>query len=175
MGSTTILRGFKVSIPTLDNFLRSNGVEETFGIPPFYQDHPDEDKISKLLHRKLQEAGGTTGKNNFRVMIPSDRGHSPSTLAYVTYAWVTFLSQREIRLAEDLPEEIPKGFEELRADVLSHKPSGQGARGAMDEGKLRVYGVTTHDIRGLYIPQESDDRLMVSKVRFLSRVLLQLM
>lgn len=70
LGSTTILRGFKISITLLDAFLASNCVPETFGTPPYYCDHPDNDSISKLLYSKITEAGGTADKARFRVMIP---------------------------------------------------------------------------------------------------------
>src|SRR5690349_1763323 len=43
MGSTTLVRGFKVSVATLDAFLAANNVYETYGTPPFYGRHPDKD------------------------------------------------------------------------------------------------------------------------------------
>ncbi|KAH6880532.1 hypothetical protein B0T10DRAFT_551731 [Thelonectria olida] len=160
MGSTTILRGFKVSVAALDAFLDANGADGTYGAPPFYEDHPDKDELSKLLYRKIIEAGGTAIKDNFRVMIPSREGHNLSTIAYVTYTWVTIYAQREIQLTEDLPEEVPKGFEELRTEILSYNDSVSIApqEKIKDDGKMGLYVVYTYEIRGLYTPQELLDR-----------------
>jgi hypothetical protein len=74
MGSTTILRGFKVSVAVLDAFLAANGVDETNGTPPLYKHHPDEDLISEIT-----KAGGTANKNKFRVIIPSREGYNPTS------------------------------------------------------------------------------------------------
>ncbi|ROV91881.1 hypothetical protein VMCG_09157 [Cytospora schulzeri] len=127
MGSTTILRGFKVSVATLDAFLI------------------------------ITQAGGTADKKCFRVMIPSREGHDRSTVAYVTWSWATLYVHREIVLDYDLPGEIPAGFEELRREMLSYGEGireGEGGRlPAEDEGKIGLYIVYTHDIRGIYTPQ----------------------
>ncbi|KEY72362.1 hypothetical protein S7711_10405 [Stachybotrys chartarum IBT 7711] len=154
MGSTTILRGFKVSVAILDAFLAANGVDETNGTPPFYEDHPDKDPISILLYTKITMAGGTANKDKFRVMIPSREGHNKSNVAYVTYAWVTVYAHRELRLDNDLPMEIPTGFEELRKEILSFGDGIDDGNKVANEGWMGLFIVYTHDIRGLYIPQE---------------------
>ncbi|KUI60009.1 hypothetical protein VP1G_07251 [Cytospora mali] len=118
-GSVTLLRGFKISVATLDAFLGANGVDETYGSPPFYKDHPDKDDISKLLYAKITQAGGTADKNCFRVMIPAKEAHNTSTVAYVTWPWATVYAHREVVLDRDLPLEVPAGFEELRGGIVS--------------------------------------------------------
>ncbi|KAK3935030.1 hypothetical protein QBC46DRAFT_398448 [Diplogelasinospora grovesii] len=167
MGSTTILRGFKVSVAVLDAFLTANGLDESRGTPPFYHEHPDKDPISALLYKKIVSnaagaaaaAGGSTtssiDKNKFRVMMPSREG-LPSFVAYVTYAWFTVYAHRELRMDEDLPAEIPAGFEELRKEILSFADPSRGIpeteKIGEEEGHMGLFVVYTHDIRGDYWP-----------------------
>jgi len=161
MGSTTILRGFKVSAAVLDAFLAANGVDKTYGTPPFYQDHPDKDRISMLLHSKVSQTYADADRNSFRVMIPSREGHSDSTVAYVTYAWVTIYAHRELDMDEDLPIRVPPGFEDLRREVLSFCGSVPDQDKLPDEGRMGLYAVYTYEIRGLYTPQEFYERAKV--------------
>ncbi|RSL73902.1 hypothetical protein CEP54_000109 [Fusarium duplospermum] len=154
MGSTTLLCGFKVSIGTLDAFLDANGVDETDGTPPFYEDHPDKDEISKLLYAKITQAGGTADKNRFRAMIPLKEGRGKSTVAYVTYVWLTVYAHREVLLDEDLPIAVPEGFEELRREILSFGEKIETVDKIADEGKMGLFLVHIYEIRGLYKPQE---------------------
>jgi hypothetical protein len=49
----TLLRGFRVSVSTLDAFLVANSVDETHGLAPFYQKYPDKDYVSIILHSNL--------------------------------------------------------------------------------------------------------------------------
>lgn len=166
LGSTTLLRGFKVSIPLLDAFLAANCVPETFGTPPFYRDHPDHDSISKLLCSKIAgfAEGLAVDKDRFRVLIPSRAPYNVSRVAYVTYAWATVYAHREVDLETDLPAEVPAGFEELRQEILSQ---GDGVNGIPDscklpdEGKLGLYMVYTFEIRGSFTPTELLDRKKV--------------
>ncbi|KAL1866869.1 hypothetical protein Daus18300_006572 [Diaporthe australafricana] len=46
-----IIRGLKVRVAVLDRFLNANGVDETYGLAPFYNIDPD--KQSRLLRSKL--------------------------------------------------------------------------------------------------------------------------
>jgi len=150
MGSTTLIRGFKVSVATLDAFLRANNVYETYGTPPFYKEHPDKDPISKLLFAKISQYDSDVDKNKFRVLIPAIEGAGRSKTAYVAYAWAAVRAHREIKINEDLPAGVPKGFEELRQEILGYgKDVGDGDKIA-DEGKLGIYMVVTYDIRGDY-------------------------
>lgn len=165
LGSTTLLRGFKVSISVLDAFLAANCVPETFGTPPFHRDHPDNDSISKLLCSRITEiTGSSADKNLFRVVIPSRAPYNASRVAYVTYAWATVYAHREVDLENDLPAAVPEGFEDLRQEILSH---GDGVNGLKDsdkipdEGKLGVYMVYTFEIRGNFTPTELLDRKKV--------------
>ncbi|CAM1502299.1 Fc.00g042830.m01.CDS01 [Cosmosporella sp. VM-42] len=162
MGSTTILRGFKVSVAALDEFLMANGVEETLGAAPFYSHHPDKCPISILLHKKITEAGGTADRNNFRVIIPSREGTDLSTVAYVTYTWVQMYAQLELHLDEDLPVAIPAGFEALKTDILSYCDKIPREDKIKDEGKMGLFAVYTHGIRGHYVPQIYYERAKVS-------------
>ncbi|ROV99916.1 hypothetical protein VMCG_06168 [Cytospora schulzeri] len=166
-GSTTLLRGFKISVAVLDVFLAANGVDRTYGTPPFYKDHPENDPISGLLYTRVTQAGGTADKNRFRVMIPSHEGHDNSTVAYVTWTWATVFAHREIDLDRDLPGEVPVGFEELRKEILScgeNIPEGEGGR-IPDEGKVGLYMVHTYDSRGSFRPKVLDDRrVLLGKV-----------
>ena len=158
MGSTTILRGFKISAAVLDTFLAANNVYETYGTPPFYKDHPDDDRISVLLHAKIAKEDKDADKNKFRVMIPSLRGSARSEVAYVTYTWVTVFAHRELAMDEDLPAKVPLGFEGLRQEILSFRDTVPDGHQILDEGHMGLYVVYTHDIRGLYMPQELLDR-----------------
>lgn len=184
-GSTTLLRGFKVSVAVLDAFLAANGQDETYGTPPFSHHHPDQCPISRLLTAKITTfaSGATTNvvvvdKTLFRVLIPSSEGHNPSRFAYVTYAWVSVYAQREIDLDLLLPrepasEKRPAGFDELREEILGFadkvddtlRPGEEG-----EEGKFGVYMVYTNGIRGLYRPKEFEYRAVVSKFTDLNEI-----
>ncbi|KAK3305241.1 uncharacterized protein B0T15DRAFT_191797 [Chaetomium strumarium] len=157
-GSTTIIRGFKVSVLTLDAFLAAHGVDQTYGAPPFYSHHPDDDPISKLLISKISQHDPNADKSRFRVLIPLYESMPNFKTAYVAYAWVPVKAHREIKLDEYLPAEIPRGFEELRQEILSYEglgkdefgnPAKEGERIA-EEGKMGVYAIITYNIRGGY-------------------------
>ncbi|KAK4039494.1 hypothetical protein C8A01DRAFT_36533 [Parachaetomium inaequale] len=150
MGSTTLIRGFKVAVATLDAFLAANDVDETYGTPPFYGDHPDKDSISRLLFAKIAQHDPTADKDRFRVLIPSIEGMARAKTAYVAYAWVPVRAHREVKMDENLPAEIPKGFEELRQEVLAYEMDAKDENKIADEGKLGMYLVVTYDIRGYY-------------------------
>lgn len=74
-----IIRGLKVRITVLDRFLVANGVDETYGIAPFYKVDPDEQ--SRLLRSKV---GG--GDTRTRAFVPSKHGHDETNFAYVVGA-----------------------------------------------------------------------------------------
>ncbi|KAK3986152.1 hypothetical protein QBC44DRAFT_344832 [Cladorrhinum sp. PSN332] len=118
MGSTTILRRFKVSVAVLDDLLAVNRVHKAYGTPPFYQHHPEQDPIS------------------------------------VTYAWVTAHTHRELRLDGDRPIEVPTGFEELRNEILSFGDGIDNSDKIANEGRMGLFVIYTHDIRGLHVPKE---------------------
>ncbi|KAK7421883.1 hypothetical protein QQZ08_009761 [Neonectria magnoliae] len=146
MGSTTILRGFKISLAAFDKFLVANNLDETYGVPPFHKDHPDNNPISALLYKKITDAGGTVDKSNFRVILPLVEGGDRSTVAYVTYGWVPILVHRRLRLDEDedLPKAIPVGFEELREEILLYSSDDIPMDNKIqDEGQIGLYAVYT--------------------------------
>lgn len=116
MGLTIVLRGFKVPVAVLDRFLEANGIQATFGYPPFYH-RPNLDAGSQFLRTKL---GATGGDAKIRIFIPQKEGHEQSTYAYVAYAWVMVHAQRKLELGADLPETSPPGFGELRAEVMGY-------------------------------------------------------
>lgn len=135
-GSTSILRGFKISVAVLDAFLAADHVDTTDGAPPFYSHHPDKDDVSALLYAKIVAAGGTADKNKFRVMMPSREAFSDSMTAYVTYTWTTVFAHLELQLDEHLPAEVPWGFEELRQEMLSFYDAVSETNRIADEGKM---------------------------------------
>ncbi|KAK4041337.1 hypothetical protein C8A01DRAFT_14913 [Parachaetomium inaequale] len=161
LGSTTVLRGFKVSTAVLDAFLAANGLDETYGAPPFYQHHPDNDRISVLLHTKIAKVDAAADKKRFRVMMPAREGHGNSEVAYITHSWVSVYAHRELNMDEDLPADVPAGFEELRQEVLSFCGAVPDAHKMREEGRMGLYVVYTYEIQGLYSPQEFLDRAKV--------------
>jgi hypothetical protein len=129
-------------------FLAAHSVDETYGAPPFYSDHPDND-VSKLLFSKVSQLNSNADKSRFRVMITSVQGAGRFKTAYVTYAWATVVAHREVDMERDLPAEVPKGFEELRAEILGFGKGVVGQDRVVDDGRMGVYLVVTYDIRGL--------------------------
>jgi hypothetical protein len=150
-GSTTLLRGFQVSVAALNAFPVANNVDETFGTPPFYNRHPDRDPISKLLLAKIARFDQKADKAKFRVIMPSVEGDTATT-AYVTYAWVSVEVHREVNLDHNLPAEPPKGFQELRSEILSFGDKVAAKERIVDDGKMGVYLVFTYNIRGMCGP-----------------------
>ncbi|KAG6358126.1 hypothetical protein INS49_014010 [Diaporthe citri] len=155
MPAVTVLRGFQVSVSTLDAFLVANGVSATDGIPPNYPDHPDNDHISKLLFSKMGETGD---KNNYRVIIPQRTSKSDADTAYVTYCWFMVFAQRELRDG-DLPTEAPQAFEGLRNEILSfaNPPTDQV------DGRMGLYIVFTEENN--YMPDEIRQRNLIRDIR----------
>jgi hypothetical protein len=84
---------------------------ETDGYAPFY--HRDLDDASKLLRARVGDGGSKT-----RLFMPSRMGNRQSTFAYVAYAWVFVYAQRQLHPLEELPDEAPEGFAELRNEVM---------------------------------------------------------
>lgn len=117
--------------------------------------------FSQLLYAKIAAKNPEADRNRFRVNIPSLEGYNTSAVAYVAYTWVTVLCQRELNMDDDLPAQVPLGFEELRQEVLSFCASVPEPRRIPDEGRMGLYVVRTHEIRGLYTPQEILDRAKV--------------
>jgi hypothetical protein len=146
--STTLLYGFKVSVVTLDAFLAANNGDETFGNTP-YGEHPDNNPVSKLLLAKVARFDDKADKNKFRVVMPAFHPSDIATTAYVTYSWVEVSARpdavhREVKLEQDLAAEPPKGFEELRAEILAFGDQVAAEKKVADEGKMGLYLVFTY-------------------------------
>jgi hypothetical protein len=129
MGLTTILRGFKVPVAVLDRFFESNGVTPTFGYPPTYdriqlpgdEHFPTQDPQPAFLRAKLAATpagAANTHNQNTHIFIPNRKGLAMSTHAYVSYAYVMVLGQRQLDVAGELPDKAPPGFAELRSEIL---------------------------------------------------------
>lgn len=130
MGLTTILRGFKAPIAVLNRFLVSNGVEETYGIPPSLlrvpgSSVPPLDPQATFLRAKLAAAGDANSTT--RIFIPQKQGQASSSYGYVSYAYVMVFGQRRIDLAAALPDQAPPGFPELRREILACAEEGEQA------------------------------------------------
>ncbi|KAK5994639.1 hypothetical protein PT974_05121 [Cladobotryum mycophilum] len=124
--------------------------------PPFYKKHPDEE-TSQILYQKFTEAGGTADRNNIRLIIPARDAHNSSAVAYVTYCWISVYVQHELSL-DELPAEVPKGFEEFKNEILSFGANAADDEKTPDEGKMGLYVVYTSGSRGFYLPQEMHGR-----------------
>lgn len=142
MPAVTVLRGFQVSVSTLDAFLAANNLFETHGIPPYHPRHPD--RVSELLFSKM---GGAGDKNNHRLKIPQRMGHSCADTAYITCRWLMVFAQLELR-DSNLSSEVPTAFNGLRDEVLSFSktPNDQA------DGKMGLYVVFTEENN--YTPEE---------------------
>lgn len=147
MVAVALLRGLQVSVPTLDVFLAASGIDETYGAPPFTEDHPDKDAISALLHVKL----GTDAdpQRMARVIIPQRIDMNRFTVAYVAYAWVMVFAHRQIQLDADLPPEPPAAFEALCREILGF--SREDSESVPGEGTVGLFLVNTDE--GKYVPE----------------------
>lgn len=59
-----------------------------------------------------------------------------STHAYVSYAYVIVFGQRQIDIADELPDKAPPGFAELRSEILGFAKEEEERKGL-----LRVAGM----------------------------------
>lgn len=144
----TLLRGLKVSVSTLDAFLAANGVDETYGAPPFTEDHPEKDAISALLHVKMSTDADP--QRMARVLTRQRKGMNRSTIiAYVAYTWVMVFAHRQIKLDTDLPADAPETFEALCREILGY--SRDGAESFSGEGTVGLFLVNTDE--GTYVPE----------------------
>jgi hypothetical protein len=167
MVAVTLLRGFRVSVSTLDAFLAANGVDETCGAPPFTEDHPDNDAISVLLHSKLGSEADP--QKMTRVIIPQRKDMNRSTVAYVAYAWVMAYAHREIDPDTDLPPHPPAAFETLRKEILGF--GDKSTEAPASEGKNGLFLVTTDE--GSFVPEELKKRKEVSALAQITSVLVR--
>lgn len=135
MPAITVLRGFKVSVSTLDAFLVANKARATDGDPVHYPHHIDQ--VFNLLFTKMGNSGDN---NNYRIIIPQRVGYSPADTAYITYSLFMVYAQRELR-DSDLPSEAPSAFESLRREVLSFSNTPNDDT----DGQMGLYVVFTEE------------------------------
>ncbi|KAH6867386.1 hypothetical protein B0T10DRAFT_534263 [Thelonectria olida] len=145
MSVTTTIRRFKISVETFDAFLSVNGINETDGAPRFFHDHPDDDPVAALLYSRIAKAGGTANKKKFHLITPLRKRFTLSRVAYVTYAWLN---------------EIPKGFKELRKEILSYgKEEPLEINKIPNNGEIRIYTVYTDEPYRTYFSNNIKDRI----------------
>ncbi|POS75144.1 hypothetical protein DHEL01_v206459 [Diaporthe helianthi] len=132
----TALRGFKIRTATLDKYLidrdKPAGTNSAT-IPPYYiydANGNATDEISEVLRASSSIA-------SVLLVMPSVEGHDRSSWAYVAYSCTHIYAQRHIT-PQDPTEKVPKGFEELRQDVLKHSSSLEE-----DEGLMGLFIVIT--------------------------------
>lgn len=159
----TALRGFKVRPQTLDKYLAANGDTEGTGDghhPPYHQFDDNgvaSHVMSNILRSRVTAIGSDGDSNGILVVVPAVYCHNRSPWVYVAYSHVFVYSQRHIT-ADSLPEQVPRGFEELRQEILGYSSSpNQG-----DEGQMGLYIVFTFD-RQIPLPAELQQRGRVRK------------
>lgn len=146
-----ILRGLKVRVSVLDRFLCANHVDETFGIPPFYDVDPD--KQSRLLRSKARDT-------RTRIFVPSIVDHGASNFAYVAYTWEMIYAQKEISLDQQLPENPPEGWDALKDEILSFSHDIDATWRESGHGKIGLFIVVSDD--RTYVPSSILKRITVS-------------
>ncbi|KAK4193226.1 hypothetical protein QBC35DRAFT_480954 [Podospora australis] len=72
-------------------------------------------------------------------------GMDDSKTAFISYVWTVVQSHRELIVDGDLPSEIPRGFEELRGEILSYAKDLEEKAKITDEGKMGLYLVVNDD------------------------------
>lgn len=133
-----IVRGLKVRVPVLDRFLAANGVDETYGLAPFYGVDPD--RRTKLLRCKI---GG--GDTRTRLFIPSKVGHDETNFAYVAWAREMVYAQKEILLDQQLPTNPPAGWEAVKDEILSFSHAIDFTWSAAGHGRTGVFIVVSDE------------------------------
>lgn len=171
----TALRGLKVRIATLDKYLMAHGMPDgtnNGSIPPFYK-YDDRgnatEEISELLRAQARAAAATANNDNnnsesnsrldsILLVIPWVGGHDSSPWVYIAYSYHQVYAHRQIT-AQDPPEEMPRGFKELRQEILKHSASPDDG----DEGIVGLFVVFTEGRPGR-LPPALLERYQVRKV-----------
>ncbi|KAI3390475.1 hypothetical protein diail_9562, partial [Diaporthe ilicicola] len=83
--------------------------------------------------------------NSILVVVPSGYPHDRSPWVYVAYNYTFVYSQRLIPI-DDLQDEVPRGFEQLRQEILGY--SSSSGLDASNEGLMGFYIVTIGDRLG---------------------------
>ena len=82
---TTVVRGFRVPMATLDRFLEANGTNGIYGYAPLY--HSELDSASELFRSKVS-SNSNSDDNKTRLFVPYRMGQGRSSFAYVAYDWL---------------------------------------------------------------------------------------
>lgn len=158
----TALRGFKVHPYTLDLYLAGHGDYMGTDIgrhPPQYM-HDDSgatlDKASEILRARAAALGGDADSSRILVVLPYVEPHEQSPWVYVAYSYVFVYSQLLIT-TDSLPDKVPRGFEELRQDILEECASPLDPK---DEGQMGFY-ITRTESRPSPVPAELHERYEV--------------
>lgn len=154
-----IVRGLKVHIRVLDEFLDNNGCNTTHGFPPFYENDPDE--FTTLLRSRLGGNGLRT-----RLFIPKREDHNNSKFGYIAWAYEMVYAQKEVCLDEDLPPNPPEGWESLKTDILSFSTSQDAKLEASGHGKTGVFIIVCEERS--YYPPSMDENVCEFLVHFSS-------
>lgn len=149
----SIIRGLKVRVPVLHRFLSANGVDETYGLAPFYDVDPDEQ--SQLLRSKVGN-----GDTRTRIFVPSKMGHNESNFAYVAWAWDMVYAQKEIPLDRQLPTDPPTGWKAVKNEILSFSYDTDSTWKVAGYGKTGLFIVVSDERR--YFPLSLQQRNTVS-------------
>ncbi len=98
--------------------------------------------------------------------MPNKEDMARATHAYVSYAYLSVFSQRQIDVTAELPDKTPPGFAKLRSGIL-------GFAREDEEGLLRVAGMQPaeeeQDLAGMLFLVVSDEREYLGKVLFYAR------
>lgn len=164
----TALRGFKLRPDTLDYYLAMNRNynNSTDGgrVPPQYQ-YDDRgaasDPASEILRARAAVLGGGSDSGNILVVLPLVEPHEQSPWVYVAYSYAFIYSQLLITTGS-LPDRVPRGFEELRQEILERCPL---APDAGEQGTMGFYIVAT-DNCPRPLPLELKDKYRVCLVCF---------
>lgn len=140
----TALRGIRLHTETLDNYLVMKGDYKGSDIgttPPHYQFDDrgaPSDKASDILRRRMVALGGDAkDSRDVLVVLPFDNFQT-SSWVYVTYSYAFVHSQLHMTAAV-LEERVPRGFEELRQEILECSPDSN----LQDDGLMGFYIVRT--------------------------------
>lgn len=122
----TALRGFKVSPETLDKYLAEKGNYKGSDIGttppqyPFDERGAPSDKASNTLRKRVLAMGGDAKDcSGILVIVPFVESQT-SSCVFVAYSYAFVHSQLLVTTAI-LPERVPRGFDELRQEILEYK------------------------------------------------------
>lgn len=147
-----IIRGLKVHIRVLDEFLHNHGCHSTQGYPPFFEYKEDPDEFSTLLRSMLK---GNHTKT--RLFIPARSDHNHSNFGYIAWAYKIVYAQKEVCLEQDLPADPPEGWDALKNEILSFSFSQDAISDTTGHGKTGVFVIVCED--SSYFPPSIDQRV----------------